>query len=355
MNLENLISLLQCPACRSQDLGAHVFSGVGTRDGNGIVRCGSCKEVYPLQDGTLELLSPALKYQDDWKQFKTRWRGELTEIGVTEDYGPSEAPHPGSTQALGQQKHFDWYSENPVQSYSDYEKSPFWKAADEVAFGPWREELRRRAEAGPIRVLDVGCAQGRSTFHLADLPIEVVGFDVSKGCIRKGAERNRLQRPAADLNFLCADVSGFPFRDQSFDVVLVYGVLHHVESPPSVCREIGRVLRPGGVYFGQENNETVFRWIFDLLQRLRPAWYEEAGPESVITERRLTGWLRDGGMTVAVSTSVFLPPHLLNIVSERRALAWLRASDSFAQGVPGLRRQGGVLVFRAQKTDWADR
>lgn len=349
MNLESLIRLLRCPSCRSEKLTPSLFSGEGTTDGTGIVRCDDCGAVYPIEDGTLEILSPELRYEADWKRFAVRWRAELGTPEFAEEPDCTAVAPASGSQAHGQQKHFDWYAENPVQSYSEYERSPFWRAADRIAFGPWKEELRQRASSGPIRVLDVGCAQGRSTFHLADLPVEVVGFDVSKSCVRKASERARLADPAADLTFLCADAAGFPFRDASFDVVLVYGVLHHVESPASVCREIGRVLRPGGIYFGQENNVTVFRWIFDLIQRLRPAWYEEAGPESVISGRRLGEWLRDAGMSVSTRTSVFLPPHLVNLLTERRAHEWLRATDIFAQRIPGLRTNGGVVVFRAEK------
>lgn len=355
MDTEGLISLLRCPSCRSEVLDFHGFCRDGTRYSHGVVRCRACAAAYPLENDLLELLPPALRYEEDWKRFSDRWRHQLNTVGVRPDPPPLEGSALSGAQALGQQKHFDWYAENPVQSYSDYERSSFWRAADEIAFGPWRTEIRRRAEAGKVRVLDVGCAQGRSTFHLADIPVEILAFDISKSCIQMAADRIRVERPRASMTFLCADATGFPFRDESLDVVLVYGVLHHVEDPASVCREIGRVLRPGGVYFGQENNTTVFRWIFDLLQRFRPAWYEEAGPEALISESRLRGWLGESGMNVSTRTSVFLPPHLLNLLSVSNAQKMLRVTDCLAQRVPGLFSNGGVVVFRAEKSQAAPR
>ena len=49
--------------------------------------------------------------------------------------------------------------------------------------------------------------------------------------------------------------------DSSFDYVLIYGVLHHLPDAGFACREVARTLKPGGIYFGLENNETIFRKI----------------------------------------------------------------------------------------------
>lgn len=351
VDFEDLISLLRCPTCWSEFFVFHDFSEAGRATTDGIVRCRSCSALYPLEDGVLELLPAGLRYEDDWERFADRWEKELREADVNSERPHEAGPAFPLPQAQGQQAHFDWYADNQVQTYSTYERSPFWRAADEVAFGPWRDELGRRAGARRARVLDVGCAQGRSTFHFADLPVDIIGFDISKRCIKRAAERARAERPHASMTFLCADATGFPFRDGCFDVVLAYGVLHHVEDPGSVCRQIARVLRPGGIYFGQENNVTVFRWVFDLLQRLRPAWYEEAGPEALISTARLRGWLEAGGMSISARTSVFLPPHLLNLLNEKRARSWLRHTDDIAQRIPGLRSNGGVVVFQAEKRE----
>lgn len=55
-----------------------------------------------------------------------------------------------------------------------------------------------------------------------------------------------------DLNFgpgvdFEADVSDMPFEDGSYDLVLNTQVLEHVRNPGKVVRELGRVLKPGGL------------------------------------------------------------------------------------------------------------
>ena len=91
-----------------------------------------------------------------------------------------------------------------------------------------------------------------------DCDIHIVAFDVSKALIRQAIARYQEGNHRARAVFFAADVSRFPFRDETFDTVLVYGVLHHLADPAAACREISRVLKPQGSYFGQENNRTVF-------------------------------------------------------------------------------------------------
>jgi SAM-dependent methyltransferase len=62
---------------------------------------------------------------------------------------------------------------------------------------------------------------------------EYVGVDVS------GSE--------ADL---LADAHALPFEDQSFDAILSYAVLEHLQSPFMAIQEISRVLKPGGGFVG---------------------------------------------------------------------------------------------------------
>jgi ubiquinone/menaquinone biosynthesis C-methylase UbiE len=57
-----------------------------------------------------------------------------------------------------------------------------------------------------------------------------------------------------DLNFgpgvdFEADVSDLPFEDGVYDIVLNTQVLEHVKDPGQVCKELARVLKPGGLLF----------------------------------------------------------------------------------------------------------
>lgn len=51
-----------------------------------------------------------------------------------------------------------------------------------------------------------------------------------------------------------------PFEDASFDVVVAFGVLHHIPNVSRVLSEINRVLRPGGKIFIREPVTSMGDW-----------------------------------------------------------------------------------------------
>jgi SAM-dependent methyltransferase len=68
------------------------------------------------------------------------------------------------------------------------------------------------------------------------------------------------QLPA--LHLVSGDVFNLPFPDASFDMVIANSVLHHLPDLPRVALEIGRILKPGGLYIGREPNfnNPLVRW-----------------------------------------------------------------------------------------------
>ena len=347
MNLE-LIQLLRCPACGEVSLRAVDFSEDGRSEiYNGVVMCGSCPAWYPIEDELLELLAGALAYRDDRRRFWDQHSGRLTALGLTWD--STDLDQVRMAPQKHQQAHSDWYADNTLQTYSDYERLPFWQAVDAVTVSCWKEYLGQQQ-----LVLDLGCAQGRSTSKLGDLDIRVIGFDVSKALVRQAMRREDRAQWRARTTFFVGDAARLPFRDEAFHAVLVYGVLHHLTDPQSTVRDIARVLTPGGFCFALENNKTILRVIFDLLQRVLPAWYEEAGEHALMSVSELEEWFRSAGLTAEVETSIFVPPHLLNLLSPSTGEWIVRRTDRLLRSVALTRRQGGLVRATARKCARSD-
>lgn len=342
MLTRDVLSLLRCPACQCESL-AHSAFATASSGGilQGVVWCEGCRTWFPVEDGILDLLTGKLVYRADRDQFWTRHRHLLTPLGLAEDSPASVADQGPQTH---QQRHFDWYAANERQTYLEYEQMNFWRAVDALAFSTWRGQV----DAGGW-LLDVGCGPGRSTAWMMDLDLRIVGFDVSKAAVRQARERSRARPFKARATFLIADATPLPFCSQSLDYVLVYGVLHHVPDPQALCREVARVLRVGGRYFGCENNQTVFRLLFDAWQRLIPLWHEEAGEEPLISARMLGDWFRGTGIALGTDTRVFLPPHLINQLPLGAARSLLGLSDRIASAVPILRQNGGLIFAEGLK------
>eukprot|EP00929_Paragymnodinium_shiwhaense_P017160 TRINITY_DN12614_c1_g1_i2.p1 TRINITY_DN12614_c1_g1~~TRINITY_DN12614_c1_g1_i2.p1 ORF type:complete len:328 (+),score=43.29 TRINITY_DN12614_c1_g1_i2:41-985(+) len=98
---------------------------------------------------------------------------------------------------------------------------------------------------GGLRVLEVGIGSGPN-MDLYPAGTRLVGLD------RRAAEDERISMKlrAKDLglkfNLVSGDVQELPFKDESFDAVVLTKVLCSVQDPSQALKEISRVLRPGG-------------------------------------------------------------------------------------------------------------
>lgn len=336
----SIISLLRCPGCGGTRLKADAFkvsSGGDIREG--VVTCPRCRSWYPIENDVLEFLPSSLAYWEDrkkfWQKFKTRLKGCT--------FVPEKARQSHVAQHI-QQEYFDWYADNERQAYTSYAQSPFWQATDAHIFSAWEQGIRPG-----MRILDVGCAQGRSAFRFAHHPIDIVGFDISKIMVQQAAKRYRSGKYRATMSFLVADATEFPFGNRTFSGVLLYGVLHHLTDPKGACREIARVLRPRGVYFGLENHVSPVRVFFDVLQRVFPIWYEKAGVKPLMSLSDFRLWFRGTGVRLAMTTCTFLPPHVVNLFPVGIATRLVRATDAWFSSNPLFAQFGGLIVIKGQK------
>lgn len=90
-----------------------------------------------------------------------------------------------------------------------------------------------------LRVLDVGCGDGEYTFELyrRGQPSEITGIDLSPAAVAAASGRITSQT----VTFSVCSGSRLPFADNSFDVVHMRGVLHHMENPKLAVAEALRV------------------------------------------------------------------------------------------------------------------
>jgi len=94
-------------------------------------------------------------------------------------------------------------------------------------------------------VLDVGCGFGEKSITIAQNGGVVTGIDISENYIRS----SRQSAQEKNLNHLCSfeemDVHNMSYKDNTFDLVIGRGIIHHLDLQVSLT-EIKRVLKPGG-------------------------------------------------------------------------------------------------------------
>lgn len=105
------------------------------------------------------------------------------------------------------------------------------------------KELAQARNGEILKMLDVGCSDGRSTLSVVrDLKnVEIYGLEVVPERVEKAIASGVQARVGK------ADET-FPFDDASFDVVTANQVIEHLNSQDKFVAEVYRVLKPGGVF-----------------------------------------------------------------------------------------------------------
>ncbi len=111
-----------------------------------------------------------------------------------------------------------------------------------------RKELRKRIPSRrKVKVLDVGTGVGQNATFLArhlSSNSEIWSIDPSGEVL--ASARTALGKKASRIRFVQASADKLDFADSSFDVVVSVMVMHHIEDPQAVLKELTRVLKSGG-------------------------------------------------------------------------------------------------------------
>jgi ubiquinone/menaquinone biosynthesis C-methylase UbiE len=98
-------------------------------------------------------------------------------------------------------------------------------------------------------ILDCGCGYGRLLAELAQCGYrDAVGTDFSEGMLRQC----NIRHPDLNLRLVQNDGKTLPFRDHSFDAVLLFTLLTCMpmdSEQRGLFAEVQRVLRPGGLVY----------------------------------------------------------------------------------------------------------
>ncbi|MCK4234319.1 methyltransferase domain-containing protein [candidate division WOR-3 bacterium] len=156
--------------------------------------------------------------------------------------------------------------------------------------GSFFEELRikelQEFFKGKRTIINVGSGSGKWSFPFLRMGYEVTNFDISQYALQISKKRCRDFR----ANNVRGDVHTIPFKDNTFDIVMSFGLLEHFENIYLPIKEMVRVLKPGGLFLSdiitkRFSVQTLQRWInfflyivyslmrFDFVKLRKSTWF----------------------------------------------------------------------------------
>jgi ubiquinone/menaquinone biosynthesis C-methylase UbiE len=126
--------------------------------------------------------------------------------------------------------------------------------ADSFYFAEMKVRLLENFEQNKtLRVLDVGCGDGLTEFYMQQyFPAwKMTGIDISSASIDEANKRN-----LGNASFTVYNGQHIPFEDDSFDLIFMAGVLHHVafHLHDGLIKEVYRVLKNSARFYLFEHN-----------------------------------------------------------------------------------------------------
>ena len=231
---------------------------------------------------------------------------------------------------------------------------------DNPVFAPHAARYER-ADASIDRrasVLDAGCGTGYGAALLAATGRAVTGIDASSEAIRLA----RSEHDAA-ARFLVADAISLPFADFSFDAVVCFEVIEHVEDPRRLLSELARVLVGGGLLCLSTPNARMERLHARRAGRAdNPFHISPLAPRTLkrlldecFTDVTLFGQTEDRGRLHAALQSLDPLGLRLQIAPQRRARIQHALAPATREAAPRFRfsrmlaRTAGITYAEARK------
>lgn len=114
-----------------------------------------------------------------------------------------------------------------------------YRKPDELILRLLSEEIQKLAgTVGNLLMLDVGCGTGGYSIPLAkQFAIKLTGIDVSKEMLERARSKH------SNGNWILGDIESIDFEENSFDVVLMSYVLHHMRDYKRTLKTVYKILK----------------------------------------------------------------------------------------------------------------
>lgn len=159
--------------------------------------------------------------------------------------------------------------------------------------------------------LDVGAGRGIASYALAREGFGVVALEPDPGrVVGAGAIRDLACRSGLVIEVVEEFSERLPFDDASFDVVFARAVLHHTRDLNVACKEMHRVLKPGGVFVAVREHVISRESDLDTFLRQHPLHHLYGGEHAFLLSRYVDALSGAGFCDTTILTPLRSPINL---------------------------------------------
>ena len=202
-SVDGELKIYACPVCKRL-----------LRQEEGVLRCPTCSQTYPIRAGIPDFILEELSQSKDPVLRRMTAIDRMARIYETRL----------------------WY---PIilNLYGGFHSPSLAQLVSTVS---------QKVQATKGRVLDVACGPSTYGRRIASPSKEVFGIDVSMGMLRQGAAYVA-KDGLPNVHFARARVEALPFEDGLFDAALCCGSLHLFADTVIALREMARVMKPAAI------------------------------------------------------------------------------------------------------------
>jgi excisionase family DNA binding protein len=169
------------------------------------------------------------------------------------------------------------YFDQIAPQYNEQRRIVYGDALREIIFGQIKIEKEDK-------VADIGAGTGYLTLELARKAAQVIAVDNSSQMFSIAREE-AVKANLTNIRFVEGNAEELPIDDGAVDLVYANMLLHHVNDPLQVVKEMFRILKPGGKVMVTDIAEHEHTW---LRQEKSDLWLG-------FNREDLSEWLKEAG------------------------------------------------------------
>ena len=109
-----------------------------------------------------------------------------------------------------------------------------------------RENAGKHLKGSDV-VLDYGCGTGAAACELASHVKEIQAIDISSKMIEAAKEKADASN-IENVSFVQADIFDKRLKEESFDAILAFNMLHTIPNPGDAVKRVHELLKPAGLF-----------------------------------------------------------------------------------------------------------